>query len=199
MTASIAALFAQAQQLHQQGHPAEAERLCRDLLQRQPAHDAEARHGLSLLRAQQGAYAEAVRLFQEAIAGNPRQPYFYVNLGEARRRLGELDLAIAACRQALALQTELPEAHYNLANGYREQGQLDLAVSHYQQAVRCKPNYAQAWYNLGNARRQQGRYRRTRLPRRIWNPPNPASRPANRLRPHSPIAGTPPPPPPPGT
>jgi len=142
-------LFAVAAQFHQGGAFAQAQRLYRQLLERD-ADDAElwrrlgeACQALGERREAEAAYRESLRRAPHAGTSN--------NLGVVLLEPGRLEDAAAAFRDALLLQQDFAEAHNNLGLALAELGRPDEAADHYRQAVRLKPDYAVAHHNLGKA------------------------------------------------
>ena len=78
------------------------------------------------------------------------------NLGNAFKRQGKLDKAVACYRRALELKPRYAEAHYNLGLILRGQGKLDEAVACYRQALHLKTDYADAHNDTGIALQNQG-------------------------------------------
>ena len=80
---------------HLAGRWADAERLYRQILAEFPDH-AEALYALGVLNGQAGRVDMTIELIGRAIALNPTAAEYHSNLGEAYRRLGRLDAAIAS-------------------------------------------------------------------------------------------------------
>jgi tetratricopeptide (TPR) repeat protein len=146
--ATLAALTAQAvQQLGQQDHAA-VSRSAQQMLALDPDNgDALYLLGMSALGL--GRADLAVNLIGKAIARQPRQPYYHLNLGVAQMRLGQWSQAEEALQQALTLKNDLAEAHLNLGNLAFERNERDKAIAHYRQACTLNPNLEAPWYNLG--------------------------------------------------
>ena len=81
----------------------------------------------------------------------PDRPDGHGNLGNALRRKGDLEGAIAELRQAVNLEPGRPEAHYNLGDTLKDKGDLDGAIAEYRQAWRLKPDFTKAHDNLSRA------------------------------------------------
>jgi tetratricopeptide (TPR) repeat protein len=133
----------------------EAEALCRQLLEREPAN-AAALHLLGVL-AHQAGHPEAVDLISRAVALEPDNGEFHYNLGVALQTLGRADEAAASYRQALRLQPHRAEAHNNLGHALLQQGRLADALPCFAQALQLRPDYAEAHHNRGEALRRQGK------------------------------------------
>jgi tetratricopeptide (TPR) repeat protein len=148
--------LASAVQLHQSGRLAEAERLYRQVLAREPGN-ADALHLLGVVTHQTARPDLAIDLIRQAIAINPVEASFHANLGVALQGLGRPEEAIACYRTAIGLRPQQPEAHNSLGNALAASGRLDEALVSYRTAIALRPNYAEAHYNLGITLKEQGR------------------------------------------
>jgi tetratricopeptide (TPR) repeat protein len=153
---TIAELFDQALRHHQNGAPALAENLYRQILQAEPRH-AEAWYFLGLLAQQVGRSDLAVEYIGQALRLNPGFAEAYNNLGIVLIRQGKLEEAGASFRKALRLNPGSAQAHNNLGNVLRDQGKLEEAGASYREALRLNPGYAEAHNNLGNVLGGQGK------------------------------------------
>ncbi|MGN6424608.1 MAG: tetratricopeptide repeat-containing sulfotransferase family protein [Asticcacaulis sp.] len=63
-----------------------------------------------------GGFEEAVGLYRQVLARNPRQAKVWMSLGHMLKTLGRTDEGIHAYREAIAVQPELGEAWWSLAN-----------------------------------------------------------------------------------
>jgi len=135
---------------HQAGRLAQAESFYRQILQREPQH-ADALHLLGVIAYQVQQYDAAAQLIEQAIAANPNNPAYHVNLGSVRQDQGRVEAAIGHYRQALVLQPDYPEAHNNLGNALLARGENEAAIESYLNALRYRGDYAQAHNNLGSA------------------------------------------------
>jgi protein O-GlcNAc transferase len=135
---------------HQAGRLAEAEKIYREILFRDPKH-ADATHLLGVLAGQAGRLDVAEDYFRRAIRIKPDFAAAHSNLGNALYKLGKLDDAIASHRHAIRISPDLAEAHNNLGNALKDRGQLNEATASYRQAVRIKAEYAEGHSNLGAA------------------------------------------------
>jgi tetratricopeptide (TPR) repeat protein len=140
---------------HQAGNLAEAERLYREILQRDTRHP-DAWHLLGLVSYARGHYGEAIQQIGHALAADPAQASFYNHLAEAQRALGQLEQAQQSCRQALALKGDYATAHNTLGTILEAQGQAEQALASYRQALALDPHFAQAHYNLATACEARG-------------------------------------------
>ena len=99
--ADIAAIFAQASLLHQQGRLKDAAALYRHVLRADPAHF-EAHHMLGLLYAQQGEFLEAVKEIGHALKINPEHQQALSNFGNVLRALGQREEALLSYDAAIS-------------------------------------------------------------------------------------------------
>jgi tetratricopeptide (TPR) repeat protein len=144
-----------ATQYEQSGRLAEAEKICKSILDQQPNNSA-AWHEWSIIAARAGRPDIAAERIQRGIAIDPNNPAMHVNLGEFHRRLGNPDAAIASLRQAIALQPTLVEAWNNLGNALKDKGLLDDALAAYNKAIALQPNSGMLHCNIGIALRLKG-------------------------------------------
>ena len=134
--------------LYQAGKLAEAERACRELLDKAPSH-AQAWFHLGLIAYRTGRHEDAVAAMRRVIHIQPKFTEAHNNLGSSLARLGKLDEAAASFQEALRLAPDYPEAINNLANIHRDQGRLDEAVAGYEKAIGLRAGYTEAHNNLG--------------------------------------------------
>jgi predicted O-linked N-acetylglucosamine transferase (SPINDLY family) len=151
----VAQSLAAAIERHQAGQLAEAERIYREILAREPDH-ADSLHLLGVLACQNGEYSQAVDLIRAAVKADPSKAVYHSNLGEALRGLGRLDEAVAAFEQAIRLKPDFAGAYYNLGNVLKALRRLTEAVAAYRKAVHIQPAHYQAHNNLGNTLRELG-------------------------------------------
>lgn len=76
---------------------------------------------------------------------------YYFQAGDACRRLGDTDGAIAAFRRAVAAAPDSAEAHNSLGALLLQQGDPAMALASLQSALRVAPQFAEARFNLGKA------------------------------------------------
>jgi len=142
-------------QNHQSGKLAEAQKIYRDVLARQP-NNPHALHLLGVIAAQLHQTDAAIELIRRAISSNPSAADYHNNLGNALRDNRLLDEAAAAYRQAIHLRPDYVVALNNLGNVLCDQGQLDEGIAFYRRALQLDPNHAGAHNNLGKALRDKG-------------------------------------------
>ncbi len=138
------------------GRFGEAERICKQILQKQPRH-LESLALLSILARQQGQFAVAAERAADAARAYPQIAEFHANLGEFSRLAGKRDEAIAAFGRAVQLKPLEPTFHNSLGTVFADGRQNESAMKEYQRAIQLKPDYVDAWNNLGAALREMGR------------------------------------------
>jgi tetratricopeptide (TPR) repeat protein len=142
-------------QHHEAGRLADAERIYREVLAREPGHP-DALHLLGMILIQGNRSDLAIEPIRRAIAANPAMAHYHNSLGNALSDMELVDEAIVAFRRAIQLKPDYAEAHNNLGISLRAKGLLDEAVAAYRQALIIEPNYAKAHNNLSNALRDKG-------------------------------------------
>jgi Tfp pilus assembly protein PilF len=148
-------LFAAALARHQAGLVVEAEKLYRQVLQRDSAHlgarcnIAQALHHLGKLDA-------AARAYLWVIARGTNAPELHNGLGMVLQELGRQDDAIAAYRRGLAYNPGNADLFHSLGIALRARDCLDEAIGAYRRALSVAPTHALAHFNLGNAYRELG-------------------------------------------
>jgi tetratricopeptide (TPR) repeat protein len=136
---------------------AQAEQLCRSLLDASP-DSVELLTLAGVLARQKGELQRALDLFSRAAALDPTLPELPNNLGVILQDLGRHEEAVASYQRALALRPSYSEASCNLGNTLRSLGRSPEAIGHYRLALAANPQYAEAHFNLGNALRAEGKW-----------------------------------------
>lgn len=97
----------------------------------------------------QGAYAEAAALYQEAVELDSSHAAALNNLGSALVRLGRYDEAEQHFREAMAIKPDFSDPYSNLGNLTRQKGSLSESEALLRRALKLKPNNLDARINLG--------------------------------------------------
>jgi len=139
-----------ARQAHRQGRYAEAEALCRELLERTPT-DGEVSYLLGLVLHQTGREVEAEQWLRHAAALDPQSPNPHYALGCVHAATGDVASAAEAFANALQRNPSHLNAHYALGNACYELHDFERAVSLYRQALVLNPQDHELWNNLGRA------------------------------------------------
>jgi predicted O-linked N-acetylglucosamine transferase (SPINDLY family) len=134
---------------HQAGQFAEAERIYRQILARDPRHP-HALNQLGMLALQSNQLAAAVDLFSRALAVDSTQAAFHANLGEAFRRLNKTREAIDALQTSVRLDGLLAGVHASLGLAWQASARYDDAEAAFRRAIEIEPRSAVARFNLGH-------------------------------------------------
>lgn len=133
--------------------PAPAEPEPSELVSRPPASP-DVLRGERLL--QEGQFAAARAVFEQAIADTPDDARAWLDLGLTQEAAGDLTSAEKAYRRATKLDSGFAEAFNNLGVLLRESGRLDDATGALERAVALDPDLAAARFNLGLAYEDRG-------------------------------------------
>jgi len=147
--------LARAERLRRDGRLADAETLCRRVLEAR-ANSYEAEHLLGIIAHQRGDLAGAIAHIERAVTLAPQIPLLQANLSEMYRLAGRTDEAVAAAQRALALNPRFPEPLNNLARIAVTRGEAQQALDYCRRALALKPDFADAYNNLGNILKELG-------------------------------------------
>ncbi len=106
---------------------------------------------------QSGRFAEALPLYECALAQRPSDPDVLHFFGLLRHNLGQSGEAIGMIKRSLLLAPENSHAWLNLGNILSELGQHDKARTAYLEARSLAPESADVWYSLGMCLRKLGK------------------------------------------
>ncbi|MBV8653983.1 MAG: glycosyltransferase family protein [Alphaproteobacteria bacterium] len=104
-----------------------------------------------------GRIAEAERLYDAILAGDPDHAGALHHLGLVRAAQRRSVEAVALIERALAADPDSATAHYNLGTTLRALGRDAEAVASFRRAIALKPDYLAAHANLGVALQTLGR------------------------------------------
>ena len=122
---------------HQKGELADAERLYREVLARDPRQP-KAAFLLGVLGMGSARHDEAIEMFARAARIEPGEAVFHMNLGGALRKVGRFTEAATALCKAIALRPELAEAHYHLGLLQVQAKDPDAAIASFEKAAALK-------------------------------------------------------------
>jgi tetratricopeptide (TPR) repeat protein len=131
------ACFARGERL-EPADPAGAEAAYRQALTLDAAH-VNAALNLGVLLGAQGRHAEALAVYDAALAAAPDEPLLHFNRAIALEDDGRPFDALAAYNACLALAPEFADAHFNAARLHEELGQVQGALRHYSAYRRLQP------------------------------------------------------------
>ena len=138
--------------LYAQGKYAQAEKVCRQIIQALPKN-ADAHNILGVTLNAAGRSDEGVEVLRQAIKLAPHAASIHANLGEVLRQKGETEEASKVLEEAVRLEPNHSQGHNNLGITYFERGQIKKAIESYRAAIAARPDMAEAHNNLGNALR----------------------------------------------
>jgi tetratricopeptide (TPR) repeat protein len=158
MSASLlAAKFAQALALHQQGQLARAQALYREVIAEAPRYF-DALHLLGVVTVQAGDVEAGLRWIGKALAVDPNCAEALCNQGLALQQLGRMKAALSSFDKAVALKADYALAYYHRGNVLRVLGQPKAALASYERAVDLQPEFAIAHFNCGVLLQEQQRW-----------------------------------------
>ena len=96
-----------------------------------------------------GQYPQAIACFDACLQSDPQDWQAWLNRGNARMALRQLDRALEDYLQASALQPQASSVKVNLAVLLKELGELALAEALLREVLAQEPHHADAWSNLG--------------------------------------------------
>lgn len=163
---SSTAELASAVKLQQAGEYAQAEALCRAILERAP-HDADALHLLGTNLLHQQRPDEAIQALEQLTRMDPARAEARYSLASAHRARKDGAGALRCFRETLRLQPDFVEAYLGAAAALTDMGELSEAESCYREAIARRADFAEAHYNLarllelmGRLEEAEGSYRR---------------------------------------
>ena len=111
----------------------------------------------ALAHHQAGQFAEAKRLYGEALAAAPDSVDALHLLGVIECQEGNPERAVDLIGKAVALRPGFADAHSNLGAALKDLGRLPEAVAACHKALAINPDFAEAYSNLGRALNELGR------------------------------------------
>ena len=132
------------------GQPAQAEKICRQLLLTEP-DDFGARHLLGILLLLRGEPALAEHEIAHAVRLNPAVPGAWYNHGNALLATGRAADAVTSFDRALRLKPDMAEALCNRGDAFSTSGRANDAVASLRAALALRPDMHEAHNKLGEA------------------------------------------------
>jgi beta-barrel assembly-enhancing protease len=109
----------------------------------------DALYGLAVVQSRQGKVAEAIPLFNRALALSPDDPDILRGMGSAYLSSGKMAQSVDYLRKAYTINPRDEETLMMLARTYEETGDFKTALRLYQDLQKLKPNDSSVYYNLG--------------------------------------------------
>ncbi|WP_194475969.1 tetratricopeptide repeat protein [Bradyrhizobium sp. CCBAU 53338] len=144
------ALISAANTAFGQGRHAEAEALCRQILNELPEHFG-ALHLLGLCAFAGQHFEAAKQALEQAVTVDPRSAQALSDLGATHFALGQYEEARTFLEKAIALKPSFPMALANLGNALLHLNQVEPAIELYDRAIELKPDHVDALCNRGLA------------------------------------------------
>ncbi len=144
-----------ATQHHRAGNMAEAKRYYRQALNAAPEHGGAAYYLCGLLM-DEGRNEEGLGVLEETAEHDPPHTGFWNNLGNLRRKHGDLAGAARAYSRALRLDPGHVNALFNAATTARELDDLGGTIPYLEKLLALRPEDAGAWVCLGEAKAGTG-------------------------------------------
>ena len=116
----------------------------------------DALHYLGLIAQEQGQYARAIFLLDQATKRQPEHPLHHNNLANVYAECGQLDKAIHCYEQALQASPDQPNIIYNLANIQRALSLQEEAIGNYRRVLELQSNHTDARLALTELYADQG-------------------------------------------
>jgi tetratricopeptide (TPR) repeat protein len=107
---------------------------------------------------QRGDFAEAEKLYREALKVDPRQADALALLGVVLGAKGSYDEALRLVTQAVEIDPQSALFHFHRGSVQMAMKMLSEAVESFQRALALQPQFPQAYYNLANALRADNRW-----------------------------------------
>lgn len=116
-----------------------------------PAANATSADSVEIQRLiKEGQHSQALKLIDESLARNPKDPQMRFRRGVALSMLDRKAEALAVFQKLVDDHPEMPAPYNNLAVLYGAQGDYDKARGALERAIRTNPAYATAYQNLGD-------------------------------------------------
>ena len=139
----LAAIIAQALDLHERGQLDTAEELYLKILQADSNHFT-ATHALGVIKSQRGEYSAALELIGKALQLNPRSAMAHMNMGIALWRLHRPEEALLHHQYSLILKPDHADAYMNRAIALHGLGRHEEAIANYDKCLSIEPGHALA-------------------------------------------------------
>lgn len=110
---------------------------------------------LAAVCARTGRRSEAMSLWKQALAIDPRSVEARMNLAENYQQMGDTDRSIKLYRRVLKENKQLFVARYLLANVLKSKGEFSEASDCYRQVMAQQPEYTQAHFSYSGIHRYE--------------------------------------------
>lgn len=96
-----------------------------------------------------GNYNDAIASWKEFAEANASVYQIWVNIGNAHRKLGEVEKAREAFQKVLEEDPQDTRARYNLGEMAVEEGDFEKALPHFEAVIESNPQDPAVFYNVG--------------------------------------------------
>lgn len=141
-------LFGYGQMSYYLGNLKESEKAFKKLAEVNPESDIAYQY-LGKLAAEEENYKLSIENIQKAIALNPQNSDYYIDLGNYSRNLGRYDDAEKAWTKSISLAPDYFLGYTYRAGLYDEQNRTDEALADYKMVVKTNPKYYFAFEEIG--------------------------------------------------
>ncbi len=104
----------------------------------------------------EGRNADALALWQQALAGSPSDTRLLIGIATAQVRLRRFDDAEATMLKAVALEPQSPKVRQNLALVYLWRNDLDKALTAFHEVLALQDTYPETHYFIGLIHEMRG-------------------------------------------
>ncbi|MDP9173273.1 MAG: tetratricopeptide repeat protein [Planctomycetota bacterium] len=132
----------------ERGMLADAQSLCREILNLQP-DQSDALRIMGIVAFREDRLVEAVEFLRQSVATEGKDAEAYHALGDALRDLGNGPESRAAYDMTIVLRPDFPQVYNSLGNLFWNEGKLQDAIVHYSKAAKLKPGYPDANWSMG--------------------------------------------------
>jgi tetratricopeptide (TPR) repeat protein len=109
-----------------------------------------------------GRYAEALKLYDEAIALEPENPKGYLARGWALFCTDQKDAAVKDFDEAIKRNPKEAEAYFRRGLIHASASEHEKAAADFTKAIECRPDYAEAYYERGVSRAATNQFNQAR-------------------------------------
>lgn len=121
-----------------------------------PTASSAAYSNLGNALSKEGRFAEAVKIYEQALRLDPTDAVAHYNLGNVLIAQDKLNEAVRHFQEAVRIYPDYAEAHSNLGAAFASQSDFENAVREFRRALELSPSLAEARYNLGKILAKQG-------------------------------------------
>ena len=154
-TDPFAAQFVKVRELMGNKQYADAERICREVLQRHPNHS-QALHTLAKLAKQLGAFEEAIDILNRGLRYAPYHISLWQALSENFTELGHYEQAIEAANRLVVLEPQNDAYWSLLGDNLRQIGRTEQYLQAFEKAQQLAPENNNHQLQIGHAHKTLG-------------------------------------------